>query len=487
MSTALLPQLLAELAAVASKEAGGVGYKHDATGTPATIGYVHGPGGWLTYPGVDPDVFSTVVGFQPSLLSIVPAQGSVYNSPVYQVLTSIGADSGAEPTTVCGPAPIGGVMAGGKVTAPFGLYKRQTRELNIARMGLRNDRADPTDVRLLGNPTGGTPWTDPGFNQGSILTNDLDTALFERAVAFHRLLSRQVWTGNPSNNVYTATGTAYAEMAGLEKLINTGYRDAETGSALPSLDPYIRDFGKRRIDDGTNGAGLVNEVTYMVRNLKLLAETTGLDPVRWALFMRQGLFYELTKVWPCSYFTTVCNIPGTGAYQQVVDNGDIIAMRDRMRTGSFLIVDGVEVPVITDGGITEYTSANLSGISRGCFNSDIFYLPLSVLGGRRTIYLEYFEYTNPSINSVLGTGMFIGRTFSNGAFFETMDQTNGCFYLQAQIAPRLVVRTPWLAGRITNVQYCPLQHQRDPFPTDPYFVGGGQTTRQGPSLYNPVA
>ena len=43
---------------------------------------------------------------------------------------------------------------------------------------------------------------------------------------------------------------------------------------------------------------------------------------------------------------------------------------------------------------------------------------------------------------------------------------------------------PWLAARLQNVQYCPLQHTRQPFPDDPYFVDGGRTSRPGPSFYD---
>jgi hypothetical protein len=51
--------------------------------------------------------------------------------------------------------------------------------------------------------------------------------------------------------------------------------------------------------------------------------------------------------------------------------------------------------------------------------------------------------------------------------------------------------TPHLAARLTNIQYTPIQHQRDPFTDGTYFVDGGRTDYIGfppnaPSYYNPT-
>ena len=51
-----------------------------------------------------------------------------------------------------------------------------------------------------------------------------------------------------------------------------------------------------------------------------------------------------------------------------------------------------------------------------------------------------------------------------------------------KIENRIILRTPQIAGRITNVCYEPLQHERDPFPSDPYFVNGGNTSRTAATL-----
>lgn len=467
----------------------GVGFKHDSPGgggvTPPQTGYMHGPGGLLTFPGVDPDVYHTIVGFRPSLMSQLPSIGTVYINPVFEVLTGIKAGSGDEPTAMCGPAPIGGLLKGTKITAPFGYYKRDTREFNVQRMGQRINRSDPMDLTIVGSTGGTTQWSDSTFNQGNILTNELDTIMFERAVEFDRLFRRQIWTGNPSNN--HADGT-YKEFAGLQKQINTGYRDAETAVAMPALDSQLGDFNYKRVDGF--GTDLVNALQQTWHNAQDMADRTGMQPVRFIYAMRPALFYELTKIWPCAYFTTLCTLgPGnTTDYRQNIDLADQINMRDDMRSGHYLMIEGTRVDVLLDDGIPEYSQTTGGHVASGCFYSDIFLIPMSVLGGSRaTLYLEYFNYTNPSIQGLLSNPMVLGRATANGAFFETSLQTHGCFVFQAEIQPRLIFRTPWLAARLQNVAYCPISQPRQPFPTDPYFVDGGETSRPGPSLWQPWA
>jgi len=283
-----------------------------------------------------------------------------------------------------------------------------------------------------------------------------------------------LWTGNPVNNT---GGGGYKELTGLQLLVNTGYNDAETAQACPSLDSDLKNFNYRRIDAAGNGTLLVDAISTMYHFVKDLADRTGMMPVRWVFAMRAELFWEITKVWPCSYLTYRCQV--TGNEQVQINAADQVRFRDEMRAGSYLLIDGERVEVVLDDGIPEATNTTNANVTSGCFASDIYLLPMSVIGGQSSLYLEYFEYSNPSITDALGN-LVLGRI--EGAFLVWPRQTNQCVVWQEKIEPRLVLRTPWLAGRLQNVQYCPLQHTREPFPTDPYFVDGGRISRSGPSF-----
>jgi hypothetical protein len=464
----------------------GVGYKHDASGTPISIGYSHGPGGVLTFPGVDPTVFHTVMG-NSSLLGQLPSMPSVYTNPTYLTITGVTDDTGSEKEDVCDDAPVAGLMKGCMLTSVFGRYERATPELELNRLGQRNDRADPLDLSLVGSPIASSGIFNSGIQSaaapGDVLINEVSRKFWERNVSLWRLLSRQLWIGNPTNNT---GGGGYKEMTGFSVLVNTGHHDAETNVSCPSLDSYLSNFNYGHID--SSGNNLVAAFTNVYHQLYRRAELTGMLPVRWVIAMRSQMFYELTAIWPCSYLSFRCatvldqiNPAQTGPMQGVIDAQDAIRFRDEMRAGKYLMIDGVRVEVVLDEGIPESTNTTNSSVASGCFSSDIYFIPMSVVGGRAVTYLEYFQYANPSLQDALGN-MILGRI--EGAFLTWPRQTNQCVVWQTKVEPRLVMRTPWLAGRLQNVVYCPIQHEPEPFPDDPYFVDGGKTSRVGPSLYS---
>jgi hypothetical protein len=455
------------------------GYKHDAPGNAgATIGYAHGPGGILSFPGVDPVAFHTIMGAQ-TILGQLPATPSLYTNPTYQTLTGVTDESGTEPDEVCDAGPIAGLLKSCLLTAPFGRYKRQTQEIDLDRIGQRVDRADPMDLTLVGSPLedagifSGPGGVDP--MPADLLTNEISKRFWERNVAIWRLLSRQLWVGTPNNN---NVGGGYREFAGFETLVTTGHVDAQNNQSCPAIDSYVRSFGNVRIDVAPGAANIVAALTDMYYQVKDRATRTGVMPVRWVFAMRPQLFYELTAVWPCSYLTYRCQTQGN---ERVTIEGTAqTEFRDAMRTGRYLLIDGERIPVIVDDGISEDTDAENANVPAGCFGTDIFLIPMSVVGGRSVTFLEYFQYSNPAITDALGN-MVLGRV--EGAFITWPVQTRECFQWESKIEPRLVLRTPWLAARLEDVNYCPAQHVRDMFPDDPYFEDGGRTSRPGPSYY----
>jgi hypothetical protein len=493
MSTDVLEQLATALTPILEQQKArqygvnpfnlGSGQKHDATGNPITVGFNHGPGGILTFPGVDPTLFHTMYG-NASILGMLPTMPSVYTNPTYMTLTGVGDDEGNEKDEVCDNAPVAGLLAGCMLTSVFGRYERATPELELNRLGQRNDRADPLDLTLVGSPIASSGIFNTGA-QGAqapadVLVNEVSRKFWERNISLWRLMSRQLWIGNPANN---SAGGGYKEMTGFSVLVNTGHVDAETGAACRNLDSLIVNANYQRIDASD---GLVAMVTSVYHNLYRKAELSGILPVRWVIAMRSQLFYELTNIWPCSYLSfrcsTVLDITGGNHMRGNIDAQDAIRFRDEMRAGKYLLIDGQRVEVVLDEGIPESSNTTNSSVTSGCFSSDIYFIPMSVTGGRAVTFLEYFDYGNPSLMSALGDGMTIGRR--EGAFLTTMRQTNWCLVWQTKVEPRLVMRTPWLAARIQNVMYCPAIHDPDPFPGDPYFVNEGRTSRAGPSLYS---
>ncbi len=463
------------------------GYKHDASGTPTSTGYIHGPGGLLSYPGVDPDVFHTVVGAK-GILGQLPVRPARDTNPLFSVITGVGDDSGAEKTEVCDPAPTAGILSACMLSSVFARYERATPELEINRLGQRTDRSDPMDLRLVGTPLADSAAFLSGpaaqGTPGNLLQNEVAQRMWELGVSLHRLLSRQLWTGNPANN----NGDAYRELTSFPILVNTGHADVLTNTSCPSIDSDVKDFDYA--DVATAGSDLVNALTYIFRTRRSLAERTGVTPVRWVLVMREELFYEVSAVWPCAYLTYRCSFGDNEAARLLVSGDEQTKLRIAMREGRYLMIDDQQVEVVFDDGIPMQTSTSggtgSGNVPNGAFASDIYLIPMSILGGRAVTYLEHFDYSNPDIRSAIA-GLEPGAYTVDGPWITTTRRSIWCFNWQTKIEPRLILRTPWLAGRLQNVVAMPLQYTRSPFPDDPYFVaGGGVTTRSGPSYFTPL-
>lgn len=459
----------------------GVTFKHDpASSNPSGLQYSHGPHGSLTFPGVEPAVFSTMVGGS-SLLAQIPTSASLYTNPTYYTITGVQDDVGSEKDGVCDDAPYAGLMKGCLTTSVFGRYERATPTVELNRLGLRNDRADPIDLRLMNSPVtiGGPFMAGPAgaATPADLLTNEVSRKFWERAVSFQRILSRQIWSGNPTNN---SAGGGYKEMTGLDMLIATGYADAETNQRCISMDSDVKNFNYLNINTAANATALVTVLASMYHFLKDRAQRSGIMPVRWVMAMRPELFYEITSIWPCSYMTFGCLLTANGTNMNNVDASDMIRMRDEMRAGSYLLIDGDRIDVVLDDGIAEDSNTTNANVPNPCFASNIYFIPMSVAGGFASTFLEYVQYNNPSVQAALANG---AMPIIEGPWVTWIRERNLCIEWQSKIEPRMVLRTPWLAGRVDHVVYCPLQHTLDTFPDDPYFRDGGRTSRPGPSYY----
>lgn len=486
-----LAQAFKEFAAAQLGGGGGIGYKHNASGTPTSV-YGHGPGGVFSYPGVDPQVFSAMIGVEAGLIGALPKFASVYTNPLFLSITGVQGDTGSEPDEVCDPAVVAGLTKACMLTSVFGRYRRQTRELYLNDLGRYRDNADPANLRLMNafpGIRGGDPFMNPamggGGMTGNILELEMAKVLFEFGTSVNRLLDRQLFSGNPSNNT---SGGGYREMTGLDLLIGTGKVDAETGVACPALDSDIKDFNFQNLKD-FGPSDIVEALTYMYRYVRSIARRSGMLPVEWTWLMREELFYELSSIWPISYVTsagTMGSVRDQDWQRGNINLTDAAEMRDRMRREAYLLIDGIQIPVIFDDGITELNSTTDGNVPAASFASDIYLVPLTVLGGTPVTYMEYFQHDNASLMQALGEGRLANQvwTTNNGAWIWSSERTRLCVFWEGKVEPRLILRTPQLAGRLQNVVYSPLQHTRQPFPDEPYFKNGGVTQRTGPSYYN---
>jgi hypothetical protein len=465
-------------------------YKNDVPGSISlTTNFMHGPQGIFGYPGAEQDVFSARV--RPSgLLALLPASPSNTTNPLVYYLTGFTGDAGgSEITNVCDDPIESGDIKSCLQGALFGRISRSTKEIDLTRVGEVLNEGERMDLRLVNEPL----VTDAALMLGGMfptgvanaLANEVVARWLTLGVAFERKLGPMVYTGTPANNT---GGKGYEEFHGLETLVGTGKIDVIDGTTCPALDSFMRNFGNVRID--TAASSLFSHLVVMWREVNDRASRMGLAPATFAFVMRRDLFSELADLWPCIYATYRCgvqNVQDSTLDRIVVDGMAQRTMSDNIRTGKYLPIDGVNVPVIIDDFIPEDSQTNNSALRSGCFSSDIYLLPLTVMGGRVVLYLEYFNFSGPgaAISQVqLGNVSSMYWTDA-GRFLWWFYNTSTCIKWAALVRPRLRLMTPQLAARIQNVAYCPSQHFREDNPSSSYFAAGGDVAaRSTAALYD---
>ena len=460
------------------------------TGTASTV-MAHGPGGLLSNLGMRPGVANAMVMPITGLAGILPIRPSTESNPLRGIFTGVTASTGSEPTTRCEDPPSAGVSQLCTTTAVWGWFGRSSREVRLDLFGRTINRGEFTDMQLMGDPfaansTPRIPGGDP-----KALNSEISKILFELSVAMVRDSARDMFTGNPTNNTGTPGNGGREYYRGLDLLIDTGYVDVVTGVACTAADPIVLDYNA---NISTNGTGMVRTATYVFRNLNFIAEQTGMGTVDFTIAMRWSLFYELTSIWPCSYQTYRCDVDGTNN-RAVSSREDMNKFTDSMRAGKFLLIDGMQVPVTIDNAISETET------EAGIFQSDMYFIPLRASGiglgnaplsegGNILTYMEYFDFGNDNLTAgraaMAPPGTY--EVTPNGRnLFHRQSPTNLCMKIAGWSQERLILETPYLSARITNISYSPLLHEREAFIGDPYFVNGGRSdyVGYGPSYEAP--
>ncbi len=439
-----------------------------------TAAALHGNLGMFAVPGLEPEIFGTVVR-PDGLIGKLPRYPTVYENPFFGALTGISDDIGTEPANPCDDAPTG-YQKTCNLTAQLGRVARQTETIEMDKIPLRMNRHDPMDLRFIGQLLGMGDFNPAGLNVSQVTSLLTMSQMVQTAVRMERELCRQSWVGSPANN---NLGGGYKEFPGLDNQIVTGQVDAQTNTSCPSLDSDVKDFNYNDVCGTTlDIVEYLSALEYYIRNT---AVATGMMPVEWILVMRPQLWQELTACWPCKYNTNRCLTANVGESVVRLDGRENITDRDRMRDSNILTINGNAYTVIPDNCIYEANNQNNGNLAAGQFASSIYFVPLTIMRMPVT-YLEYLDYRQaaPDVSLLQGREDF---WTDRGMYSWAIDNLKWCFDLTLKTEMRIVLRTPQLAGKLQNVRYSPLQHLRDYDPTSPYYVDGGVSIRTPSTLY----
>jgi hypothetical protein len=452
-----------------------IGEKHDVNAAspgamvPHGIMFNQNVAGLFTRPGAEPGMFSTITQPDGAWLAGMMTEPSVILNPEYDILTGVRDCVGNNADDACGDAPRPGALKLCTTSNRFGEMFMRTDQVQLNKIGGRINRAD-MDKTVINNPMV-YPIMPDVVRAAQNINTQWGFQATTLGITVHRWLTRAVFHG-----VYGSTGAnAYCgfvrEFDGFDRLIRTGYLDIDSGNHCTAADSKVITWGNTDACDKYQGHTMVDLISWLMNYFSQKADDQNMVPTQWIIAMRPGLFNALVQCWPCDYNTYGCNLRDDNS-ERTASASELIAMRDAMKQGSYLLVNGGRVPIWQTSAIEET-------VYGAGFRSTIYIIPTNSLG-IRTTYLEWFDQNNADIRQYISAagGTVHYGTMNNGLWAVTENQTGMCheYYFASQ--PRLVMRTPWLAARITNVVYnAPFNLYPDsPYPAETYHKDGGHYT-----------
>lgn len=468
-----------------------IGLKHDPSVNP-TGPYGHGNGGLFSRPGADPRIFSTIMLPDAGLLDALPTQFDPmagqfggFDASLNTVITGVTSGNldnvANQPTAACDPGPQGGLMKLCTFVSPLGTYSGSfTVDLN--KMGHLRDYADNPNqtVMNLAKPDGNMIPAMPG-GMFDVVANEVVRRMYQSFVSFKRMLVSRVWVGNPTNS---AGSNNWQDLMGMELIVNAGNKvDYQTAAVCTAANSDIKEFGYRTVDD--NAAALYSHLDMLYYYSLWNARKQQLGTPGYVWVMRPELFDEIAKIWPIAEITEALAALGAVTAGRVnLTGNEILAMRNAIREGQYLPIRGQLVPVILDDTITELDSTTSASLIPGRYASDIYLIPMTVLGGFPVTFAEPYNQANAVVERVVAMGGLTHTWTSDGGQVRWyLSAQRNCLQYSYTTSFRIKMLTTQLAGRLQHVAYEPLQHVRSWNPASPYFFDGGGTSFDAAKYY----
>lgn len=426
--------------------------------------------GLFSTPGVRPERFSAMA--RPD--SFVAALGAPLRSEYYEQLLEVylgqTAATGTNAQTWCGNPPEVGYGKVCKQTFLWGEYHIKTELNAIPEIGQLRNRADLPGQILPSNvpPELRNPLLPDLFYNMTDTRSQLQYELWRLGVEFGRTIDIVAVAGDQTQ-AYSSTEHGWQkEFTGIDSYIKTGYTDAVTSAACAAMDSMVITFGADV--GGTIGSGdgrnITIAVTELVRAGKERADAMGYggSNVSWYFLMRREAFHRVVEEYACSYATYRCTSDNAGQPFNT-DTTATNALRLQMLGGQYLLVDGMPIPVVFSEGIPQTNSA-------GTFTSDIYFVPDTWLG-RKLTYLEFFPMDNQYATEFRSLVDADDKAImNNGLWIAGKRSTGLCDEYEFGAKLRLIMETPFLAGRIDNISYTFTSPIRNALPGSSFYADG---------------
>jgi hypothetical protein len=428
--------------------------------------------GLFSAPGVRPQRFSALE--RPfSFMNLLSMTKSAYANDILEIMTGQTASSGTNATGFCGDPPTVGQLKTCAQVFGWGSYYIKTNLEAAGLIGQLRNRAD-VPAQILNAGPNYNPLIPELMYQLADTRDPMQTEFFRIGVDLERTMELNGVLGQAGVAASTINGLPntgwITQFSGIDQQVKTGYRDQlAAGTPLcAAADSAVVSFNALITGNGAQGVDVVKALTSLYRGLKLRASRVGMANVRLVIVMRQELFQPLTEVWACNYSTYAC--AGSTSAPNMRDGMRIQELRTEMYANQYLLIDGVQVPVAFSDGIALDATANQT------YNSDVYILPVE-WEGMPLLRMEYYDMANGYTERWSNAIMQQTRVINNGMYLMGVRSTGLCFEYHLQARFRLILETPFLSGRLNDLQAQYIDPALMPYPSTSLYVNGGITYR----------
>ena len=439
--------------------------KHDATNLVNQAQLLYADGGLFADCDLEAAVFNTVLTPYRSIANMIPVRPSNFQKSTWAFITDLGdVPVGAFPVNPCDPSPTPGDMTSCTMECEKGRISYQTKTMELDALIQRAHRGVQDDLFFLGslrgvpNLLGITELQNSSIvAQGAVRRQmQLVGKLLQRDVI------RQVWSGDPTDAALNTANGGRKEFWGLLNLIANDYvsgvKPGVNGTNCDRLNSDLKDFANACIGSGTALFPIIQELEDTLFNRAALM---GYSNVDWRIVMHPVMWSELVKHLPCEILSDSCVAPttapagGTLAPIHIVSNDmGQVALRQEMQRSMTLTINGRLYPVILDDGLPLASD----GLTPPTYTGSIFFIPFAV-DGEQTLFWEHADYSafTQELAPIPGTrGDMLGWS-DGGRLHSVVSMTKRCFEIDTKMELCLIFKAPQLAGRIDNIDVCPLQ------------------------------
>ena len=289
------------------------------------------------------------------------------------------------------------------------------------------------------------------MKDGTRIEDELQWTLTLAGEAIKQDLMRMVVSGNANT-----TG----EFDGLERLVNTGYRDVRSARYCTAMDSTVIDWNDHIMSYTPNGThALVDYLIDIVRRIRRRARQRG------GIAMGDMILQMPSYTRDCLLDTFACWSVCPSADVNW-SNPELRAFRNSLNGGAYgdgyIIVDGQPVPIIT------YDWHDM-GQAAPYFTGDIYVLTRRI-GSMPVFFGQYIDMNSPVGALSAEAGYAHYSATDGGKFLRYWKYDNECFEGTMVMRPNLYLSAPWAQARIQDVACVRPLSPLSPDPTSSYYA-----------------